>query len=131
MGCQASDRADTHLPKGRIDMKQLSVMVRRDRAPIVHRAFERAAIDRVGMWPIAATGLGPAPQLQHRGSFHDDDRCLQLEAIVSDAQAEEVEELISTWFGPQEYLLWSRQLDEKDASATPPPRLAPAGSATR
>ena len=111
-------------------MKQLSVVVRQDRAPLVHRAFERAAIDRVGMWPTAATGLGPAPQLQHRGSFYDDERCLRLEAIVTDAQAEELAALLSTSFGPQEYLLWSRQLDDGDASPTESPRRAPAGSAT-
>lgn len=101
-------------------MQQLSVMVRRNRAAHVQRAFEQSAIGAVDVWPTRGTGLGPAPQLQHRGTFHDDDRCVRLEAVVSDAQAEAVSALIAKACDPQEILLWSRQLDGEAGSSDRP-----------
>ncbi len=99
-------------------MKQLSVMVRRGRAATVQQAFEQAEIGAVAVWPTTGAGLGPAPRLQHRGTFHDDDRCLRLEAIVTDAQADAVSALIGTSCGPQEFVLWCRLVDSEDASQT-------------
>ena len=97
-------------------MKQLSVIVRRDRAVLVQGAFERGAVEAVEAWPTTSTGLGPAPRLQHRGTFYDDDRCLRFEAIVSEAQADGVAALIRVSLGPQEYLLAARLLDGVEPS---------------
>lgn len=103
--------ADANAEEGKRHMKQLSVIVRRDRAVLVQGAFERGAIEAVEAWPTTSTGLGPAPRLQHRGTFYDDDRCVRFEAIVSDMQAEAVAVLIRASLSPQEYLLASRLLD--------------------
>jgi len=101
-------------------MKQLSVIVRRDRAIHVQQAFERAAIGEVEVWPTTSTGLGSAPRLQHRGTFYDDDRCLRFEAIVSEAQARAVTGLIRASLGPQQYLLASRMLDGVESNSAAP-----------
>lgn len=100
-------------------MKQLSVVVQREKSGRVREAFDRAAIVPIGVGPTKAAGLGPAPQLKHRGSSYDDDRCVRIDAVVSDGQAEEVATLIRESCGNQGYLLWSLPIDGVNPPAVP------------
>lgn len=81
-------------------MKLLTAVIAPHRLDRVIAALDGAGLTATTIASAQASGLQDGPRLQHRGAEYRDHRCVRLEVLVSDVDAEVTAGLLTRAAGP-------------------------------
>ena len=104
--------------KGETKMKLLTAVIAPHRLGRVIAALDGAGFAATTIASAQASGLQDAPRLQHRGAEYRDQRCVRLEVLVSDVNAEVAVGLLTRAGGPDPdaLIVWTSDVDRPPTS---------------
>ena len=104
--------------KGETKMKLLTAVIAPDRLDGVIAALDGAGLRATTIASAQASGLQIGPRLQHRGAEYRDQRCVRLEVLVADVNAEVAVGLLARAGGPDPdaLIVWISDVDRPATS---------------